>query len=584
MGFLTAILIALVVQLAAPPAGSISGVVVSGRTGAVLPETRIELRIPSNPPTDNGPLFRGIARSVVSAPDGTFTFADVPAGDYQLVLTRAGHLQTLFIREMGSSNQGPIPHTLLRLTAGQKLSGLRVAIMPESTISGRLLDRNGQPYVGAVTAFVPTTSRADEAVIATHQTVRTNDRGEYRLANLAAGPYFLRAGPVMPQRPPSNSIALEKFVGSEGVIHDNLSHHVYSQECGSRSGPAPSYFPGTTDSRDAVVLALGSGENRQNLDFTLSAEPNVRVAITLAGASRGNRPPAIELIPQSSFPETETLRCGAQAGGSVHFQEVPAGDYLLRVFDALPVPPPGGQFLAGNGAAVHTERLTVARQDLDITVRLTPTPAANIKASIVADANLPPVVRQPLVRLRPYPPTFSSFHDLQVRTFPKWENGSWELTTGPGSYAVDLMALTGACCVPDRLAYAKAIRFNNAAAIDGRIQVLGGRTDLLEITVAEPVFLRGRLTTRQGVPLTNRIVAVIPDVRSRLDLYRSAVTGQDGRFGMRVGEGDFKVFSAPGVDSKSWEIPVVLRAYETRGQRVHIGREPFADIDLVVDP
>lgn len=558
-----------------------SGVVVSGLTGVVLPETLIELRIRSN-----GPLFSEIARSVVSAPDGTFTFGDVPAGDYQLVLSRAGHLQTLFIHGISSSNVGPIPQTLLRLTAGQKLSGLRAAIMPESTISGRLFGRTGQPYVGSVTAFVPTTSRAGEAVIATNQTVRTNDRGEYRLANLAAGPYFLRAGPVIPQRPPSNSIALDTVVGFEGVIHDNLSHRVYSRVCESRGEiPALSYFPGTPDSRNATVLVLGRGENRQNVDFTLSVEPsNVRVSITLANAQPAIVPTTIELIPQSRFPETETIRCRVPTNGPILFRDVPDGDYLLRVFDSLPVWPPGGEFLARSGAAFQPEILNVTRQDLDINVRLTSLPASAIKASIVADSNLTPVLRQPLVRLRPYPPTFSSSHDLQVRTFPKWENSSWALTTASGNYAVDLLAISGACCVPDRLAYAKAIRFNNADAIDGLVRVLGGGPDLLEITVAEPVLLRGRLTTRQGVPLSGRIVAVVPDVRSRMDLYRSAVTNGDGRFAMQVGEGDFKVFSAAGVDSKSWEIPVVLRAYEAQGRRVHIGKEPIPDIELVVDP
>jgi hypothetical protein len=588
MGFLTASVIAMMLQLigAAPAASSISGVVVSGLTGAVLPETVIELRIRSNASAENGPLFRQTARSVVSGPDGTFTFGDVPAGDYQLVLNRAGSLQTLFIRGMSSSNIGPLPQTLLQLAAGQKLSGLRAAILPESTISGRVLGRTGQPYVGAVTAFVPATSRTGEAVIATYQTVQTNDRGEYRLANLAAGPYFLRAGPVIPQRPSGNGLALGTLVLSEGVIRDDLSHRVYSRACESPSlASAVSYFPGTPDSRNATVLVLSRGENRHNVDFTLAAEPrNVRVSITLPNTQPAIPPTTIELIPQSRFPETESIRCRVQTNGPVHFREIPEGDYLLRVFEAVSEPPPGGQFLARSGTAVHTEILNVTGRDLDVNVRWAPPAASTIKASILADSNLAPVLRQPLFRLRSYPPEFSSSHDLQVRTLPQWENGSWTLTAAPGNYAVDLLAISGACCVPDRLAYAKAIRFNNADTNDGLVGVLGNASGLVEITVAEPVLFRGRLTTRQGVPLSNRIVAVVPDLRSRMDLYRSAVTDGQGRFSMQVGQGDFKVFSAAAVDSKSWEIPVVLRAYEAQGQRVHIGNAPITDIEVVVEP
>jgi hypothetical protein len=200
---------------------------------------------------------------------------------------------------------------------------------------------------------------------------------------------------------------------------------------------------------------------------------------------------------------------------------------------------------------------------------------------VLADSGLPPVIGQPRVTLRPYPQSISpNLYEFVVA------NGLGDgLKAAPGTYQLDLRTLAQGCCVPDRLAYAKSVKFNNSDAANGLIRVDAGKPSVLEIGVEAPVQLHGRLVNRQGVSLENRIVTLVPEppFRNRLDLYRSARTGQNGDFGMQVAAGSFKIFSIEGVADSAWEIPAVIRAYETQGQPVRIGNQSRPNLQMIVD-
>ena len=88
-------------------------------------------------------------------------------------------------------------------------------------------------------------------------------------------------------------------------------------------------------------------------------------------------------------------------------------------------------------------------------------------------------------------------------------------------------------------------------------------------------------------------VALLPNVRGRFDLVRTATTDPSGRFRLdRVAPGDYKVFAWNEVSDGDWQDPDVMRAYEERGtpirvgdgttERVRLTRSHLDDVDAVI--
>ncbi len=66
-------------------------------------------------------------------------------------------------------------------------------------------------------------------------------------------------------------------------------------------------------------------------------------------------------------------------------------------------------------------------------------------------------------------------------------------------------------------------------------------------------------------------MALLPDVRGRFDLVRTATTDASGRFRLdRVIPGDYKVFAWNEVGDGDWQDPDLMRAFEERGAPIHI--------------
>src|SRR5262245_54192066 len=176
----------LLVQNPSPPPApaSLEGIVVSFGTNEPIPNADVELRrivpaalLPANLSPDIGlpelrlivqtaenlngnPTFAGgpnsvealraIAREAVSltattATTGRFSFRNVPPGEYRLYATRSsGYIPG----EYGQRSPVGVG-TPLTLAAGQVLSDVRLAMSPTGSISGRIVDGDGDPVVGA---------------------------------------------------------------------------------------------------------------------------------------------------------------------------------------------------------------------------------------------------------------------------------------------------------------------------------------------------------------------------------------------------------------------------------------------------
>ena len=85
-------------------------------------------------------------------------------------------------------------------------------------------------------------------------------------------------------------------------------------------------------------------------------------------------------------------------------------------------------------------------------------------------------------------------------------------------------------------------------------------------------------------PVADIPVILLPDVRSRSELYRTTTTEASGRFHFdRVTPGDYKVFSWQEVEDGSWYDTDFMKANESRGIPVHIneGKTETTRIEVI---
>src|SRR5512140_936863 len=119
-----------------------------------------------------------------TAADGLFTFVDVEPGQYALNAERSGYVPAAY----GSVNpmQGWTP---LTVAPDRDLGELEFTLTPQAVITGRVFDADGDPFPGVRVLLVdaknlrPRSGRIEQS----------NDEGEFRIAGVAPGRYFLQA-------------------------------------------------------------------------------------------------------------------------------------------------------------------------------------------------------------------------------------------------------------------------------------------------------------------------------------------------------------------------------------------------------
>jgi Carboxypeptidase regulatory-like domain len=157
-----------------PPPGtaSIEGTVVNDATNEPVKKAQVS-------------LFGGVGKALVAVTDasGSFAFHKLPVGAFMISATHEG-----FDENRGAllgDNQKQVT-----LTADQNATGVELRLPPTGAISGRLTDEvgDGAPNcsVGAIAAGSPGIGIQQQLGVA-----NTDDRGEYRIANLPAGRYMV---------------------------------------------------------------------------------------------------------------------------------------------------------------------------------------------------------------------------------------------------------------------------------------------------------------------------------------------------------------------------------------------------------
>jgi predicted outer membrane repeat protein len=160
-----------------PMTASIRGLVTTADTGAPLrgAEVRLSSRGSYN-------------RLVTTDGDGLFNLRDLPSGEYQLTVSRAGFTSMTFGQRRPLETPTPI-----KLSEGASFTA-NVALTRGGAIRGRIVDEFGEPIAGTrIQVLRSRMVQGQRRLQSTGPGDQTDDTGEFRVYGLPPGDYYVTA-------------------------------------------------------------------------------------------------------------------------------------------------------------------------------------------------------------------------------------------------------------------------------------------------------------------------------------------------------------------------------------------------------
>lgn len=240
------------------------------------------------------------SRSVLTGPEGRFQFDKLPLSDVTLTVQKPGYFSP---QEFRPESLGV--HTV---HVGPELPAVELRLYPESVIYGRVTDENGRPVEGMQVRLVRLGIKNRGALPGNQSQSQevTNEDGEYRVAGLRPGSYWVVVSP--------NSPSPRDFLRSG------------TQKSLSRHGFPTVLYPGVTDASLATPVRVGMGKQVQ-ADLRLAKQPLYRVTGRVSG-NTPDRPCLVFLTNQ--YDENPVGMVNMTQGVSEFVIEaVPPGSYEL---------------------------------------------------------------------------------------------------------------------------------------------------------------------------------------------------------------------------------------------------------------
>jgi Carboxypeptidase regulatory-like domain len=525
-----------VAQVAAKPAGRavIEGMVTKEPGGEPLKKAVIEL-IAEN-------QAEGGDYTAVSGADGGFKIEGIVPGRYHLFAERTGLLE---VDKHRSRSDGRI----LTLAAGQELKDLRIRLQAAAVVRGRVTDEDGDPLPNAQVAvlrqtFVSGRSRWEQA-----GAERTNDLGEYRVAGLAAGNYYVSVSPAPDFK---SLIEAAGVAAAEPRVGNDKAATSYQT----------TYYPSTADRNQAAPVQLHAGDDFP-VNFSLTPSPSLSIRGSLV-----NLPPRSSAVIMLQSRDFNLVLSGAEMhpDGSFVIRDVAPGAYtILATVENAAVPMMARQAL--QVVANSVEDLRLAPQPggwIHGRLRLESKSAGRFDASQIflqlrsADGD------DEALGAVSVGDGFS--HMARVGTDGSFE---WK-SVPPGNYYVQLAGDGGA----NGDLFLKSALAGSRDVGDAGISVNGGAVVIDLVASVNGGGVDGVVVDTKGEPVANAVVVAVPEMRlrARVERYRRTISDQNGRFTLHgVEPGDYTLFSWESVDGEAYYNPEFLKTYEGQGVALRVG-------------
>ena len=470
--------------------------------------------------------------------NGHFIFEHVEPGLYKLTAERQG----FFSDERKREHQ-----PLFEVAAGQHLKNMPVRLTPAVIVSGEVLDEYNDPVQDAEIRLLAVQMRLGQMSLRVAGKAMTDDRGEYRIAGLHPGKYYVVV--EYKSKALKTLISIIESVNALQKMTDNRGQPVKVEMPGV---PDPAYtypsqfYPSTSDFQQAQSLKLNPGDEIAT-NFLLISAPVVSIRGRVTNGMTGG-PPAGASVSAFWTPYMEGDGIPAQVSkqnGTFEIRGLAPGTYTLRasfIEDKLSFE--GEQTVeVGNQGAQNVQ--IAALPDFAAAGHVTITgdlknPIARVMLEFAGEGTMPRVQASA---------SFPEFKfDAQLRPDRRYHAAIRNL---PEDYYLKSLGIAGHDMPPDNV-------------------VVSGMRGNMEIVLSPAgAHIEGILFDAKDEP-TRGSILLIPDMPAPgpPDLFRRASADSKGKFTLRgVTPGSYRLLAVESLNLGS-EIndPDFLRTIGNRGQ------------------
>ena len=425
---------------------------------------------------------------------GHFALKDVTPGQYEVAAAREGY------------QFKPEP----AITVGPGPASIEAHLVPLAIITGKIADELGDPVPDADVEAMHYRYLTGKKQLQSTAHAKTNDRGEYLLADLAPSRYYLRASDVEHQPP---------------IIGD------YTDQGPRRMQVyAPAFYPGTREADRASMLSVAPGSELQHVDLQIHRESVYSI--------RGR------------VPSGATVRLIRPVNEPGHaYASRPTGNGQFEIWGVTP----GTYAVAGNrdAALFALRKVEVLNDDVEGVDLTHPTSVA-----VTGTIHGPEV---PGMRILLQSDEGAA---LDVNA-PVNSDGAFALSAQPDNYVLRVVG---------EGAWLKSMRIGDRDVPDHRITPgrLPGAVSL-EIST-ESGEVGGTVKDANGRPAAGINITLVPDQSLPYwpDLTQTAITNGTGAFVLsRVVPGSYRLFAMDGEAGAPLD-PQFRKPFEDKGALVQV--------------
>lgn len=477
---------------------------------------------------------------VVSDSEGRFVFPSVEPGRYAVTAQKAGYLNS-------SSPSGPGGKSnLITLAAGQELTGITLKLLPQGVIAGRVTDEDGDPLQHVSVQVAVFRNVLGKRQLVSRGGGLTNDIGEYRIANLPPGKFYVYA--TQPHT---------VLQGFESVPPVEENYPV-------------TFYPNVLEPAQAAMLECTPGNEVRGIDFRLRKVRTFHIRGQIM-----DYVPSGKAGPHFAIYATRTSSALGLAGMNGATQVKPDG-----TFDVAGLVPGSYMLIAmrmvhgfSTNANVPVEVGNSNVDGLSITIG----DGINLRGALKFESAENPDYAKIRVMIEPVDNILMGAPNSQ----PAKADGTFEIAgASPGRYRVNAYGLP-----PN--SYVKSVKAGQQEVIDSGLDLTNGAAPGdLEVTLSnKAASVSGAVVDERQQRAVGTTVLLIPvgAHRGQFRYTRRTATDQSGAFSVTgVIPGEYLAFAVDGMEEGSWEDPEFLQRYESKGVKLKLGEAASENVQLTL--
>lgn len=279
------------------PVARINGTVADVVTSRPIDKVSLTLR----------PLILGtdrVTHNAVTTSEGKFSFDNVKPGIYILMADRDGYVRGQAYGPRAGFSGSPIT-----LVAGQHVKDLEFPLIPGAAVSGKIMNEASEPISGASVSLMQYRYEAGRRDLRALNGAVTNDKGEFRISDVAPGKYYLRAR-----------------MRSKSAAAPSISR---ASETPQKSGYATTHYANSKSPEGATPLYVPMGGEVAGIRIELSRTPVFRVTGRVHSAQGLAEKTRLTMFPGTATTGAGDLAHVDESSGNFAFSDVEPGSYTI---------------------------------------------------------------------------------------------------------------------------------------------------------------------------------------------------------------------------------------------------------------